>query len=264
MSTTTKLGALLCAGVALGAPAAAGAAPRGDDGVPSRIATKLQRAEKALDRAQERADDGNADGAVRQLTAVRRNLAAAEKAALRRTTADSETGVASDAAVTRGEHDVVAGAVDLLDGATGDLADAAVATLDAAADGRDGIVTAIAALDEDARSDYGRVLDRVARATVDEADDIADALSDDELTDDAKAALSAASDQVTATGTAASAAVVEASSDDADAEDGEDGDRPCPERGEGGDAERRGPGGPPQDGAPSGFQGGQQGGGRPS
>src|SRR4051794_38916481 len=102
MPIKTKLGAAtLAAGLvaAVPAPALAHGGP-GDRGrfadVPSRIATKLTRAEKALDRAQERADDGNVDGAVAQLAAVRRNLASAEKSAVKRTTADSENGPAID------------------------------------------------------------------------------------------------------------------------------------------------------------------------
>ena len=64
--------------------------------MPSRIQSKVDRAERALDRAIERADDGNAEGAVRQLAVVRRNLAAALKGAQRRSTAGSDTSVADD------------------------------------------------------------------------------------------------------------------------------------------------------------------------
>src|SRR3954453_23213767 len=87
--------ASLAAGMALALPAGAGAAPAHGHGayadVPSRIATTLKGAERALDRAQERADDGNGDAAVKQLTAARRAQGKALASAEKKADADSGT-----------------------------------------------------------------------------------------------------------------------------------------------------------------------------
>src|SRR4051794_19667681 len=188
MPIKTKLGAAaLAAGLIAAVPAPALARSVGGGsrdhgryaGVPSRIATKLKRAEKALDRAQERADDGNADGAASQLAAVRRNLAAAEKAAIKRMTAGSETGPDAGAAVAAVESDVVNGTADAFDGVTSDaLVDALDKTLDAAINGRDSVVAAIKALDADAQGDYYDAADQVDGDTADEIDSLSEAISD--------------------------------------------------------------------------------------
>jgi hypothetical protein len=254
MSITHKLGAaLLVAGIAGGVPATASA------DVPSRIASKLHRAEKALDRAQSRADDGNTEGAVKQLTAVRRSLAAAQRAAERRTSSAGVNGPDADAAVVETQHAVVIGSVDILDGATGDLADAAIATLDAGLDGRDALLLAVDGLEDADEADYADVWGIVASDADDEVETIADSLSDDELTDEARTALQAGSEQASAAGTAADVKVATFGSSDEEAEGADDeGDRPC-RRGPRGDGERRGfrPGGDGEGfaGPESGFEG---------
>src|SRR4051794_12755186 len=194
MPIKTKLGAAtLAAGLvaAVPAPALAHGGGSGDHGryadVPSRIATKLKKAQKALDRAQERADDGNADGAISQLAAVRRNLASAEKAAVKRMIADSETGPDAGAAVAAVESDVVNASAGAFDGVTSDaLVDALDKPLAAAIKGRDGVAAAVTALDADNQGGHYDAIDQVDGDTADEVDFLTGAISDDELTAAAK------------------------------------------------------------------------------
>ncbi len=120
--------------------------------------------------------------------------------------------------------------VALYDGQTGDAVTAITTTLKAGLDGRDAIVAAINALSD--KSGYTQVLARIHADATDEAGDIADALADDELTDEAKAALNAAATQATATAAAAPGA----SGGDADypgsGGDGDRGDCPPGQRGD--------------------------------
>lgn len=220
MSISTKAGATaLAATLALGLPGAAMAdrgGPRGGErDVPSRVATKLRAAERALDRAQERADDGESAGAATALASVRKNLASALKSAQKRITATGgRAGVASAGAVSKTDHRVVAGTAAMFDGADATVTDATAQTLDAALDNRDAIIAAIAALDADTKEDYERVLSRIAGATDDEIEEINEALSDDTLTDEAKAALQAALTQLAATKAAAQAQITTDAADD--------------------------------------------------
>ncbi|PTL58531.1 hypothetical protein [Paraconexibacter algicola] len=206
MSITRKAGALaLVAGLAAGVPTAA-QADRGDHvKAPTRIASKLKSAERALERAQDRADDGETAGAVSSLTASRRHLASATGSAVKRVTAAASTGEAAAAAVTRTDHRIVGGAAAILDGAGEDVSTAATTTIDAALDGRDRIVAAIAALGEDDKADYADVLDRIVEHADDEIDELAETAADDELTDAATTALGEAATQIAATRTAAQA-----------------------------------------------------------
>src|SRR5687767_9253768 len=87
---TTLPAVVLCAVAALPAMAAA-EGPRGGDrearergDVSSRVATRVRRSMRALDRAEERIDDGENAKAIAQLKASRRYLAAALKAAQKR------------------------------------------------------------------------------------------------------------------------------------------------------------------------------------
>src|SRR4051794_17027014 len=196
MPITTKLGATALTVGALAALPGTALAQRGhhdrSGDVPSRIATKLTKAEKALDRAQERADDGNTSGAASQLAAVRRNLASAQKAALKRDDEDA------DAAVAELEHELITGTAGMFDGVTdGDLVSAIDTTLDAAIDARDALIAA-----RGADSDVAGEIDADAD---DEVDNVTDAISDDELTagarsdlEDALTALKATAASVTA------------------------------------------------------------------
>jgi hypothetical protein len=180
------LGAVLAAGL-LAAPAQASTS--------SRIDVKLRAAERALDRASS-ADDAAAIASA--LSTVRRNLASAQKTALRKPSP------AVFGRVARADGEVVTTTAALYDAQTGDTVTAISTTLKAALDGRDAIVAAINAMTD--KSGYARVLAAINDDATGEADDIADALADDELTDEAKAALNAAATQVAATAAAAPAA----------------------------------------------------------
>src|SRR3954468_8796133 len=123
-------------------------AGRGEGDVPSRVAKRVKRAERALDRASGYADDGNDAAAASSLGAVRKNLAAATKAAGKRVAAAADNGPDAAGAVARADDDViteVAGRFDGADALVGDLD----TTLNAGIDGRDSLVAAIAALSAD-------------------------------------------------------------------------------------------------------------------
>jgi len=235
MSITKKAGVLvLAAGLAAGAPTAAQARDRGDSvKAPTRIASKLKSAERALSRAQDRADDGEAAGAATSLTASRRHLASATKSALKRTVADSSTGEASAAAVIRTDHRIVGGTAAMFDGAGDTVVAAAASTLDAALDGRDSVVAAIAALDADDKAGYASVLERVVDQSEDELEELAETAADDELTAAATAALGEAATQVAATKAAAEAQLTAVENQDADASDESDASYPTDGAGRG-------------------------------
>lgn len=186
--------------IALGSVVAAGlvAAPAQ---AATRVDTKLRAAERALDRAVA-ADD--ATTATSALATVRRNLAAAQKTALRK--ADER----ALSRVIRFEDEVVVQTVAAYDGVTDARVAALSATLDHALDARDAIVAATP--DEDLRGQIN------ADAT-DEAEDVADTLADDELTDEAKTALNAAATQLAATKTATASAADDTSDLAGDRED---------------------------------------------
>ena len=207
---TIGLGSIL-ASLALVAPA--GAAQSGGQGlskselrgVSSRVATKLKAAERSLGRAQDYIDDGESAKAVTTLAATNRNLRSALKAVKRRVVAGNDQGAASAYAFAAVADDVVDVTAAGFDGQDGDVVTALASSLDVAADSRDELVAAIDALSDADTSGYARVLARIKADAEDEAADIAEALSDDTLTDAAKAALTAAATQVAVSGTAAGA-----------------------------------------------------------
>jgi hypothetical protein len=172
--------------------------------VPSRIANKLRSAERAMERAQDHADDAEPDAAVAALAAARRHLASASKTVARRIAAGNAGGPAAAAALARTQGEVVDAAIGVFDGASDPIVAADAETLKAALDGRDALLAAIVALPD--KSAYAWALKTIARDAAGEAEDIAEALTDDTLTDAAKAALTAAATQVAATATAAQAA----------------------------------------------------------
>jgi hypothetical protein len=95
-------------------------------------------------------------------------------------------------------------------------------------DGRDDLVATIAALSD--RGDYDIVLEELLDDLEDELADIAEALEDDELSDDAKAALQAAATKLEATTAAVEALAPTATVADEEGE-GEGRRRgDCPER----------------------------------
>ncbi len=121
----------------------------------------------------------------------------------RRVSSGDAGGPAAAAALARTQGHVVDGTVGLFDGAPDPIVAADAATLKAALDGRDALVAGILALTD--HSGYGFALGTIARDAASEAQDIAETLTDDTLTDAAKAALTAAQAQATATATAAQA-----------------------------------------------------------
>jgi hypothetical protein len=192
--------------------------------VPSRIASRIKRADRALDRASAAVDDGNATGAASALKAVRTNLAAAEKSAKRR--AGTDNGSDAFYVVVTEENKVIEEIASLYDGADDATVAALTETLNAAIDGRDGLIAAIPA---DSQSDYSFVYDRVNGDTADELDAIDEALADDTLSDNAKADLNAARAKIAATQSvvqplAASSSQTVANDDSSSSSDGED----CP------------------------------------
>ena len=189
---------LLAAAVSLSAlPATASA--RGHDGpreagpagdAPARVALRIRRADRALDRAEERVDDGETAKAIAQLAASRRQLNAALRAANRRMTADNEAGEGAFRAVTKAQHRAIETSINLLDGTSGELTDAILATLDNAITGRDAaLATAAGAYPT------GGIAGDVAG----ERESIAEALEDDELTQAARDGLAAADAKLQAT-----------------------------------------------------------------
>lgn len=245
--TTALLGASLVAA----APAVATAGPghRGGDErrgsaqgydrseLPSRIASRLGRAQRALDRATNAVDDGNATAAASALKGVRTNLTAAAKSAKRR--ASSDNGPHAFYAVAAGQHRAIGEIVSLYDGADDATVAALTETLNSAIDGRDDLVASIAALPADDQGSYEFVLDRIGDDVAGEIEAIDEALADDTLSADARAALTDAraklvATQTTVQGLAATQANASAEPQHGSAAAGED----CPEGESGG---RRGP-----------------------
>jgi hypothetical protein len=183
--------------------------------VPSRVSSRLKRASRALDKAEERVDDGETAGAISSLSAVRKNLASAQKSGSKRISSNSDDGPAAAWALTNAQHKIVDATAALFDGVTdAALVDAIEETLDAALTGRDGTVDAIGALPID-----------------DEVEAIDEALADDTLTADATTALTEAKAQARATQTEVRAlltAIGSSSATSAVAGEGGDGRRDCP------------------------------------
>src|SRR3954447_5819971 len=176
-------------------------AGRGGGDVPSRVAKRVKRAERALARASGYADDGNDAAAASSLGGVRKNLAAASKAAGKRVAAAADNGPDAAGAVSGAQHDAITEVSGLFDGA-GALVGDLDTTLNAAIDGRDSLVATIGALSTADQQDYVDVLQRIDSDVSDEIDGIDEALSDDTLTNDAKDDLTAARAKLVATQTA--------------------------------------------------------------
>jgi hypothetical protein len=211
MRHLTKLGlASVAAALLIAAPAGAhrgggfhagaraGGAVRVSAKAPSSITTRTARATRALQRAEDKADDGDTTGAATSLKSVRTNLAAALRSAKTHAVSGDAKGPAGAQAVLAAEDATVNSTAGLFDGADSDLVDATATTLEAALDGRDQLIAAIGALSDDDTAAYGRVLDRLAGNLADEAGAIAETLAGDTLTSAAKTALNAAADQIKA------------------------------------------------------------------
>jgi hypothetical protein len=220
------------------AGASYGAPDRAD--VPSRVSSRLRRADRALGRAEDAVDDGDSAKATSALSAVRKNLASATKSANKRVGSDS--GPAAAWAVTSFDHRAIDSTVSLFDGVTDTaLVGAIEQTLDAALSGRDSTVDAIAALPAADQEDYYYVLEKIDGNIDDEVEAIDEALADDTLTPEAQAALNDAKTQAQATQAKVKAltATLESSStsDVSDTAGGTgNGRRDCPDRGTGDDS----------------------------
>jgi hypothetical protein len=229
---------LMALSVGLVAAAPAGAQPghhhgdqagRGGGGdVPTRVAKRIKWAERALDRASGYADDGNDAAATTALKAVSKNLAAATKSVNKKMAAGADNGPDAAGAVAHADDDVISEVSGLFDGADA-LVDPLNTTLNDAIDGRDSLVAAIAALSADDQHDYFDVLERIDRDVSDEIDGIDEALSDDTLTDDAEADLTAAKGKLSATQTAVEGLLANLDTSNSEAADEQDGpgDGPC-------------------------------------
>jgi hypothetical protein len=245
----TLTAALLGASLVAALPAVASAGPghhgRGGDqagarfdrsDVPSRVASRLKRAERALDRASDAVDDGNATAAASSLKGVRGNLAAALKAAKKRAATDN--GPDSFYAVASTQHRVIDEVASLYDGADDATVAALTETLNAAIDGRDDLIAAIPA---GSQSDYAFVYDEIDDDVADEIEAIDEALSDDTLSSTATADLTAARAKLVATQSVvqplAASSSQTAADDDSSSDEARDED--CP-RGQRGGAPRNG------------------------
>ena len=132
---------------------------------------------------------------------MRTNLAAALKAANKRVAAAADNGPDAAGAVAGAQHDVITEVSGLFDGADA-LVDDLNDSLNAAIDGRDDLIAAIAGLSTDDQQAYVDVLQRIDDDVSDEIDGIDEALADDTLTAEAQSDLTAARDKLTATQTA--------------------------------------------------------------
>lgn len=177
--------------------------------IPARVALRIRKAERALQRAE---DADTPAAAVTALGSAQTFMAAALKAAAK------HPSPGAFGAVARVQDDVAQSAAGLLDGAGDDLTTAAAAALKAALDGHDAVLADIGALSD--ASPYARVYDEIANQADDEVSSFTDGLADDTLTDAGKQAEQDAVTQATATGKAASAAADAA--DTSDTSDGAD------------------------------------------
>lgn len=180
-----------------------------DRSVPSRIATSIKRADRALARVEERLDDGEVAKAVSAIDAAQSGLATAQRSARRTVAANGAKGPAAAWAVLDAEDETIAEAVSLLGGVSDDTAVTELAELLAAqTSGRDALVAAIGALTAEQRAAYASVLEAVAGQLDEESAAIDEALLDEEddaLTQGARDALIAAKTAIAATDTAVAA-----------------------------------------------------------
>jgi glycine cleavage system regulatory protein len=214
----------------------------GGGDVPNRIQSRLDRAERSLDRAIDYIDDEEATRAQASLRSVNKNLAAALKSAKRRAT--TESGVASLEAVADAQHDIIEELTTLFDGADADLVTAVSTGLDGAITGRDDLVAAIAALTPEQREDYEYLLEEIGEDVDAEIAAIDEALADDTLSAEATTALNDAKTKLTATKAAVTALLPAATTPTSDGNTAAGDDEDCPDRGGSrGDRGPRGAGG---------------------
>ena len=165
--------------------------------VPPRIAAKLRAAERAAQRAKRQAAAGHRVAAIQALVAARRHL----KAATKPVGARRGDGAATAAAYAGTYGRIAEVCIGLFAGVPDDVVAANAVTLKAVLDARDVLVAGIAALPD--RASYSAALAKIAEDATGEAKAIGVLLGSGALSDAAKAALTAAQAQVTATAAAA-------------------------------------------------------------
>ena len=158
-----KVRALCAAGLSLAAVAPATAAARNS------IQNRLHRADVALTKAQDAADNGNDAGVVSGLKGANRQTALALTAALRLVTHDRDNADVALSDTTDQLSSNAQAAMDLLGGASSDVVTAVNSTLVATDTGRGKVLTAIQGLG-DLEVDWGDALTQIT-------DDIANELS---------------------------------------------------------------------------------------
>lgn len=161
------------------------------DGLPTRTEDRAMRLQRALARAAEHLDDGNAARAATALDAVQANLRAALRATRGAALADPEDGAHAAAHTAAAQHATIVGAARMLDGAPSGVAIELGRTLHTALDGRDELGGAVL-VRPDGREFYEPVIATLARDVELELSEIAETLRDGELAGSARTSLSTA------------------------------------------------------------------------
>lgn len=179
-----KVRALCAAGLSIAAVVPATAAAR------DTIQSRLHRADVALTKAQDAADDGNDAGVVSGLKGANRQTALALKSALRLVAHDRDS---ADEALSDTTDQLSANAqaaMDLLGGASSDVVDAVNATMVATDTGRGKVLTTIQGLG-DLEVDWGDALTQIADDIANELSTAGDDLDSGDLSNGAEDTLTA-------------------------------------------------------------------------
>ncbi len=161
------------------------------DGLPTRTEDRALRLQRALARAAEHLDDGNAARAATALDAVQANLRAALSATRGAALDDATAGAHAAAHTAAAQHTAVVSTARMLDGAPPGVAVELGRTLHTALDGRDELGGAVLVRPDDGEA-YRPVLELLARDVELELAEIAETLRDGELAGSARTSLSAA------------------------------------------------------------------------
>jgi hypothetical protein len=177
-------------------------APAADDEVvlPSRVAAAIRRTEAALANAEEHVDEAEYTKAIVSLSAVRANLARADKSArhqMKAVPADPEAettpGPDSAVAVLNLDQEAVVRVAGLFNANSGTLVTGLASTISAAQLTRDRLLNTIIALNpEGAGADYSDGMADTVDGYTDEVANLTEALADDKLSTGGKAALQTA------------------------------------------------------------------------
>ena len=161
------------------------------DGLPTRTEDRALRLQRALARAAEHLDDGNAARAATALDAVQANLRAALRATRGAALDDAAAGAHAAAHTAAAQHTTVVSTARMLDGAPAGVAVELGRTLHTALDGRDELGGAVLVRPDDGEA-YRPVLELLVRDVELELAEIAETLRDGELAGAARTSLSAA------------------------------------------------------------------------